>query len=1053
MTPHEVVRPSRRIRACKAGAFAIVSLLLLIASAQGELLAVCGDGVIDGVEACDLGPSNGATGVCCSVSCTIDTGNVCRSAVDACDIAELCTGGDPFCPADGFAFGGLCRPAQGECDVPEFCTGSSPSCPVDEFVISGTFCRFAMDPFCDLDETCTGSDPFCPPDEFQPDGTPCFDDGQFCNGAEVCQNGFCQGFPVFCDDGDPCTADNCDEEQQGCTNVQTPDQETPAGADGLCDTIDDNLPLYGVDQECGTGDDLTGDGFCSGVDNCDFDYNPVQQDADNDSQGNACDATPCQVQGLVATGNNELFSLDPATGNASTFPFPLPPDLTDVAVDPTGTFVVVSSFMAGTASVFDLSEGSIFPDIPLSGPWGVDFGGASQMVYVVEQSAGVLTRFHFMGGGVDPPITSLLTGPVGLDVNAAETFAFVTEPSLGSLRRVNIATGALSTITAGLSSPQGVVLDASETNAYVVESSLGHLSRVHIATGNITVVATGLGNPQGVALDATETYAYVTVPGSPQGVLHQVELSTGLVTPIFFDAPGFLNGGVALGPPAPARISLQNGASAPTSSTTLVPVMVDDLTGLGVLSVDLTLQFNPDVVAITTIADGSLTGACTLTSNLATPGQATISIFCTSPLSGAGSLAQLTLSAIGASGQGSPLDIAMSLLNEGNPAHCADEGTFFVPVGISGTIMYYRNHLTGTEPSTKPVDNIDVGLYNSFFDIPDPEFLPEPVLTDETDCSGVYGFLSLEPIQQYVVVPRKANDALGAIDPFDAALNAQHVVGLTTLTTNQRLAADATGNGSLTSFDSARIAQLSVGLIAQLPVASFNGSDWTFVPTPQPEPNQGVFPPFPPMSIQGGIDYRPLIESAENQDFRGILYGDVSGNWQGVCPSALPPGGTAPDAAMAPGLGGPFAGVAPATAGATGPALLLPSLAASKGQTVRVPIRARELPAAVSFYMDLRYDPSVVRLVRVESGASTASRFSLTPNIIEAGRARVALFSATQLGGSDSEIAVAVFEVVGAAGASSRVAVATWTVNEGQLPASVSEGNIRVLSLRNPLLK
>ena len=131
----------------------------------------------------------------------------------------------------------------------------------------------------------------------------------------------------------------------------------------------------------------------------------------------------------------------------------------------------------------------------------------------------------------------------------------------------------------------------------------------------------------------------------------------------------------------------------------------------------------------------------------------------------------------------------------------------------------------------------------------------------------------------------------------------------------------------------------------------------------------------------------------------------------------------------------------------------MPSLAASKGQTVRVPIRARDLPAAISFYLDLRYDPSVVRLIRLENGAATATRFSFTPNTIESGRARVALFSTTPLGGTDSEIAVAVFEVVGTTGSVSPVSIAGWTVNEGQLGASVNEGSIRVLSRRNPPLQ
>jgi uncharacterized delta-60 repeat protein len=61
------------------------------------LISDCGDGFLDAGEACD----GGAGPSCCSDSCTIEPqGTVCRPAVDACDIAEICDGVAGTCPAD-----------------------------------------------------------------------------------------------------------------------------------------------------------------------------------------------------------------------------------------------------------------------------------------------------------------------------------------------------------------------------------------------------------------------------------------------------------------------------------------------------------------------------------------------------------------------------------------------------------------------------------------------------------------------------------------------------------------------------------------------------------------------------------------------------------------------------------------------------------------------------------------------------------------------------------------------------------------------------------------
>ncbi len=867
------------------------------------------------------------------------------------------------------------------------------------------------------------------------------DDQQVCNGMETCDTPsmMClQGSPIVCNDGNPCTLNICQEPAGSCNFIATPDAETSAGSDGLCNTGDDNLGLFGADGDCGTMDDATGDGICALQDNCGAAHNPAQEDADRDAAGDACDPTPCLVRGLYALSGVSLFRVDPVSG-AATFVASGFSDAKDVAVDATETKAVVTGRASNMLWVVDLPTRTIENTFPMSGPWGADFGASPDRAYVAERDSGQVTQIDIAGGFF--PVASGLSGPTGIDVNAAETTAYVAEAASGEVSSVNLGGGAVTLIAGALSSPIAVALDPAETSLYVIESGASRLTRVTIAGGATTVVTSSLVNPQGLALDASGTIAYVTEASGGFSSISTVNLTTGAVTPPSFP-PGqefFAHDGLALSPRPPVVMSLPDTAAAPPFFSVAVPVNLDDVTGLGVLSADLRVRFNANVLSATGVSSGSLTGGCTVTGNLTTPGVAVVSVFCTSALSGSGSIASITFSVLGARGQLSPLDITAALLNEGTPAVCADDGRFAVPVDISGVVRYYRDHTTSTEPSSKPVGGANVEL--SRFDDQENPPIVTPLGVSVTNCVGDYGFGSLTPILSYQVVPRKANDAEGAVDPFDASLNAQHVVGLITLTPRQRLAADASGNGTLTSFDSARIAQFSVGLIAQLPVAVFNGSDWAFFPAPQSEPNLFVADPSPPGAIQGRTEYRPIVESAENQDFLGVLYGDVSGNWQDVtCPLTAPGGVEA-------------ASASPVTAGSAvqdlsqGAGLLeLPSLKARPGEVIRVPIRASGAGAAVSFYLDLRFDPDVLRLVKVESGAAAAG-FSLTSNLGEAGRARLALFHTLPLGG-DGEVAVATFEVVGRPGSRSRLELPAYTVNEDRIPTSVKEGSVLVLPAR-----
>src|SRR5438876_11044647 len=87
---------------------------VLIPTAASAL--VCGDGILDLLEECDLGAANGASDSCCTSSCMFrPAGEACRPAAGACDAVESCTGLADVCPPDLKSIG-VCRPAADVCD-------------------------------------------------------------------------------------------------------------------------------------------------------------------------------------------------------------------------------------------------------------------------------------------------------------------------------------------------------------------------------------------------------------------------------------------------------------------------------------------------------------------------------------------------------------------------------------------------------------------------------------------------------------------------------------------------------------------------------------------------------------------------------------------------------------------------------------------------------------------------------------------------------------------------------------------------------------------------
>lgn len=89
--------PISSTKTVSAARAALVAVALALSA--GSAPAMCGDGMPDVGEECDLGIDNGSAGACCTADCEFRAADeVCRPAAGACDVADVCTGGDALCP-------------------------------------------------------------------------------------------------------------------------------------------------------------------------------------------------------------------------------------------------------------------------------------------------------------------------------------------------------------------------------------------------------------------------------------------------------------------------------------------------------------------------------------------------------------------------------------------------------------------------------------------------------------------------------------------------------------------------------------------------------------------------------------------------------------------------------------------------------------------------------------------------------------------------------------------------------------------------------------------
>ena len=433
------------------------------------------------------------------------------------------------------------------------------------------------------------------------------------------------------------------------------------------------------------------------------------------------------------------------------------------------------------------------------------------------------------------------------------------------------------------------------------------------------------------------------------------------------------------------NVSIPTGTNVPTNTQFVVPVTTDSTTGRGIISFDFKVAYNPAVVTpILVDKTGTLSSGFTITTNNS-GGVLIVSGFGTTPLTGSGTLINLKFISIGGIGTTSGLNFNSFQYNNGVPCINTTNGSVTI---ISGTVTGIVRYGNGT--GTLPVVRTTLSGAGS------------PNVSAMSDLSGNYS-LSGFGSGAYTVTPSKpANQDVNGIQAFDAALIAQHVVGLITLNATQLAAANVSNSPQVSSFDAALIAQY----VVSIPNPGVTGS-WRFTPVNR--------------------SYSSLATNQTNQDYTAILMGDVNGDWAN--PSSFAPRSEIQKPSATVNV------TAPTQFSSAGASIVIPlTVGTTTGEGI------------ISYQFDLVYDSNVI-LAQTGSpcdvSGTISSNLSAFCNPATPGILRVAVFGATPITGSGILLNLK-FNAVGIAGSSSPLTLQAFQFNNGIPPNTPTNGQLTI---------
>lgn len=479
-------------------------------------------------------------------------------------------------------------------------------------------------------------------------------------------------------------------------------------------------------------------------------------------------------------------------------------------------------------------------------------------------------------------------------------------------------------------------------------------------------------------------YQLTAAIGQPGGIGAAVSAN-------YFASGGFLAETPAAGPEG--IIVSAPVLSGSAGSSIDVPITVTDLTDQNIIALDMTIETNTEVLTPTGMTtDGAILQAWSNVFANVNGGRISIAATDLVALSGSGTLVILhyDVNPQAAEGQSTTIHFANLLFNEGNPPAVPHGGLFTVSAGftVSGSVKYYNNN--------NPVANTEMTLTGN---------------TTTTGSDGAFLFSEI-PGGNYTLTPDKDGAVGNCIGAFDAAQILRQSAGLISLTPYQLIAADVTGNGSVTSFDASYILRYSVGFISEFPV----GKTWTFVP------ENFAINSTNWSSAPHSISYAPLDADQVNQDFYGIVYSDASGNWS---PTNL---------------------AAPTKLLAGSAVVEFGELIRSQEQEISVPVYASVFGELLSARIDFSFDNSELKFTQVLPGKNLAD-FQFAHSVTE-GKLTVAFAGALPVS-SEVELFTLQFKPTIADKKSATFLEITETsLNEGQIAVSLPDASLRL----NPVL-
>ncbi|MBK8467291.1 MAG: VCBS repeat-containing protein [Chloracidobacterium sp.] len=368
---------------------------------------------------------------------------------------------------------------------------------------------------------------------------------------------------------------------------------------------------------------------------------------------------------------------------------------------------------------------------------------------------------------------------------------------------------------------------------------------------------------------------------------------------------------------------------------------------------------------------------------------------------------------------------SMAIQADGNivaAGNSSDNGSIFEFSLARYTGSCAARSARGSSPTASPTPTEDPTISGTVTygnELSPPKFVSNAAVTGDglpfvsttTDASGQYSLTGFSDDVYSVSLSRPLTH--NGISSNDAARVAQHVSGISLLPTPVRNIADVSGNGVISSTDAAKIAQFVVGLPSTPPNLS---GTWQFFVAPGPST-------FPAGEYPEETSYPLVTESITGQDYVGILFGEVTGNWNAALPR-------------------------PAQGGEGSVAVELPSVVASTDKEIVVPVNVEGIAnkGVISYEFDLRYDPSVMQpLVEPVDVSGTVSRgLSVVTNATKPGLLRVVIYGAYPIDENGVLLNLR-FSSVGVVGSVSPISFERIMFNEGDTQVSVANGLVEIV--------